>query len=68
MTITLPDNSSQDILKKLSQFFDRCDRGSVKLYLSINKTRLETPYCIHPEDDLRDALAKIIPEGKIDLA
>lgn len=68
MIITLPGNSNQEILKKLSQFFDTCDRGSVKLYLSINNTRLETPYCIQPMDNIKELLEKLIPEGKVELA
>ncbi|HEX7586511.1 MAG TPA: DNA polymerase III subunit alpha, partial [Patescibacteria group bacterium] len=68
MIITLPDNSSQEILKKLSQFFDTCERGNVKLYLSINNSRVETPYCIYPADNLKELMEKLIPEGKIELA
>jgi len=67
MIITLPDNSSQDILKKLCDFFDSCDRGSVKLYLSINNSRLETPYCIQPTDNIKELMEKLIPEGRIEL-
>ena len=67
MVITLPGNSNQEMLKKLSQFFDTCDRGSVKLYLSINNARLETPYCIQPADNIKETLGNLIPEGKIEL-
>jgi len=67
ITITLPENSSQEIVKKLSEFFDSCDRGSAKLYLNINNSRLETPYCIRPKEDIKEVLGKLIPEAKIEL-
>ncbi|PJA86571.1 MAG: DNA polymerase III subunit alpha [Candidatus Moranbacteria bacterium CG_4_9_14_3_um_filter_42_9] len=68
MIITLPGNSNQEILKKLSRFFDTCDRGNVKLYLSINNSRLETPYCIQPAENIKELMQKLIPEGRIELS
>ncbi|MFC1756440.1 DNA polymerase III subunit alpha [Patescibacteria group bacterium] len=63
--ITIPDNSNQDIIQKLSQFFDKCELGGTKVYISINGSRLETPYCIKQFQGLEQALQGIIPKGKI---
>lgn len=65
LLITLPDNSSQDILKKLSQFFDQCTLGGMKVYISVNNSQLETPYCIEQFEGLEQSLEKLIPGGKI---
>lgn len=67
IVITLPDNSGADAIKKLSQFFDRCDRGTIKVYLNINNSRLETPYCIQNSEKLEEELKNLIPEGRIEL-
>jgi DNA polymerase III alpha subunit len=67
MVLKLPNNADQDILKKLSQLFDSCTPGSIKLYLSINNTRLETPYCIAPTDATKEAIQKIVPEARIEI-
>lgn len=68
MILTLPNNADQALLKKLSQYFDSCERGDIKLFLSINGTRLETPYCIKPTDSARTALQALVPEAKIEMA
>ncbi|MDO8240894.1 MAG: DNA polymerase III subunit alpha [Candidatus Moranbacteria bacterium] len=67
MIITLPSNAEQDVLKKLSQYFDRCDAGALKVYLSINNQKLETPYCITQSNNLETNLKNIIPEAKISI-
>lgn len=67
MIITLPDSADQDVLKKLSQYFDRCEAGATKVYLSINNSRLETPYCISQTEGLETNLKNIVPEAKIEL-
>jgi len=67
MIITLPHNSDQEILKKLSQYFDRCESGALKIYLSINNQKLETPYCISQTEALESHLKNIVPEAKITL-
>jgi len=65
--ITLPAKSSQDILKKLSQFFDKCTLGGMRVYVSINGSRLETPYCVEHFEGLQESLKKLIPDGRIDM-
>lgn len=67
LLITLPSNSNQELLKKLSHFFDRCEPGMMKVFININGSRLETPYCIKQVDELAKTLQEIIPEGKIQL-
>lgn len=67
LMINLPGNFEKETLKKLSRFFDSCQRGKMKVYLAINGARLETPYCISYPDGLEETLASIIPEGKIDI-
>jgi DNA polymerase III alpha subunit len=66
--ITLPVNSSADDIKKLSQFFDKCDRGTYKVYLNINNSRLETPYRVQKSRDLKKSLQDIILGSKIDIS
>lgn len=65
IVITLPANSGADDIKKLSQFFDKCERGAAKVYLNINNSRLETPYCIQKSGDLKSSLQSIIPGSQI---
>jgi len=67
MIITLPSSTSQDILKKLSQYFDRCEAGAIKVFLSINNSRLETAYCIAHSDTLENNLKNIVPEAKVEI-
>jgi DNA polymerase III alpha subunit len=65
--ITLPNSANQDSLKKLSQYFNRCEVGSAKIYLSINNSKLETPYCINQSENLENNLKTIIPEATIEI-
>ncbi|EKE11793.1 MAG: hypothetical protein ACD_15C00026G0012 [uncultured bacterium] len=65
--ITLPSSANQESLKKLSQYFNRCEVGSAKIYLSINNSRLETPYCINQSENLENNLKTIIPEATIEI-
>jgi DNA polymerase-3 subunit alpha len=65
--ITLPANSDQEVLKKLSQYFDRCEAGVMKVFLSINNQKLETAYCIAQTDSLESNLKNILPEAKISI-
>jgi transposase-like protein len=67
LIITLPANSDQAILKKISAFFDRCDRGAMKVYLSINNSRLETPYCIKNSGDLSSYLDQHAPGCRVEI-
>jgi DNA polymerase-3 subunit alpha len=61
ITITLPATSNQETLKTLSAHFGKCDAGDTKIYLKINGTKLETPYCIKPSLDLENEIKKLIP-------
>jgi len=64
--ITIPEKSSQEIIQKLSRFFNNCEPGTMKVYLLINKTKLETPYCLKYEDRFEKSLFSIFPESKIE--
>ena len=65
--ISFPETSGQEKIKKLSEFFGRCERGETKVYLNINNSKLETPYCIKFSAELKDSLEKIIPDGNIEV-
>lgn len=65
LIITLPQNFEKVILEKLSSHFDKCELGSMKVYLNIGNTRLETPYCIKEIDDIEQDLKNIVPEATI---
>ena len=67
MIITLPENSSKDTFKKLSEIFDQCESGGIKIYLKIKGSKLETPYSIKLTADIESAVKNIIPEGKIEM-
>jgi hypothetical protein len=65
LIITLPSSSREDVIKKLSQFFDRCELGAMKIYLNINGKKLETPYCVKDQNELSQKIKEIIPEAII---
>lgn len=65
ITITLPSISGQQELKKLSAFFGTCSPGTSKIYLSINQTKLETPFKINCPEDIDKKIKEIIPQAKI---
>ncbi|MDP1883980.1 MAG: DNA polymerase III subunit alpha, partial [Candidatus Moranbacteria bacterium] len=67
MVIALPGSAGKDTLKKLSQYFDRCDAGALKVYLAINDQKLETAYRIAPTDNLKSDLGNIVPEAEINI-
>lgn len=67
LMITFPKSFEKETLKKLSQFFDSCQIGGMKVYLAINGSRLETPYCINYLEGLEESLISIVPEGKIEI-
>ncbi|MCX6765560.1 MAG: DNA polymerase III subunit alpha [Candidatus Moranbacteria bacterium] len=67
LVITLPSHSQQETIKKLSRFFDQCELGAMKIYLNINGSKLETPYCIKDNGKLKEELKSVIPEGRIDI-
>jgi DNA polymerase-3 subunit alpha len=65
--ISLPSNATQETIKKLSGFFDKCELGSSKIFLQIGGNKLETPYCVKNFERLSENLQKLIPEGKINI-
>lgn len=65
LIIALPANSNQDILKKLSVFFNQCAAGQTKIFLEINGSKLKTPYSITCPENIKSMIEKIIPEGRI---
>lgn len=67
MIINLPNSSGQDTLKKLSQYFDSCEAGALKIFLSINNQKLETAYCINQTENLEHDIKNIIPEAKLNI-
>ena len=67
IVISLPGNSTQETLKKISAFFDKCSRGTTKVYIQINNTKLETPYCIDNRETLKNDILTAIPEARVDI-
>lgn len=62
INVSLGANASQEILRKLSQVFNNCDSGETKVYLTINNSKLETPYRIRFSENLEPELKKISAE------
>lgn len=67
MIISLPENSSKETFKKLSDIFDKCEHGDMKIYLKIGNSKLETPYSIKNTADITSAVKNIILNGKIEM-
>ncbi|MFZ2192822.1 MAG: DNA polymerase III subunit alpha [Candidatus Moraniibacteriota bacterium] len=67
IVITLPNDSDQEILKALSAHFNTCEIGQTKIYLKINNTKLETPFCITQNQDLENQIKKIIPTALVEI-
>ena len=67
LIISLPGNSTQETLKKISAFFDKCSIGTTKVYIQINNTKLETPYCIENQATLKNDILTAIPEAGVDI-
>jgi DNA polymerase-3 subunit alpha len=67
LLIALPENTNQEIIKKLSEFFDKCEAGAMKVYISIGNSRLETPYCISDNqlEEMKTNLQTFAPESRI---
>jgi DNA polymerase-3 subunit alpha len=65
--ITLPQNFDKNILRNISTFFDKCSSGNVKVYLIIGKSKLETPYRIRWNNNMKSALESSAPETKIEI-
>ncbi|MFZ2774458.1 MAG: DNA polymerase III subunit alpha [Candidatus Moraniibacteriota bacterium] len=66
LTITLPSASNQETLKTLSAHFGKCQPGETKVYLKINGTKLETPYCITKKVELENEITNLLPGAIIE--
>ncbi len=64
--ITLPSGSNQETLKSLSAHFNGCQIGEVKVFLKINNTKLETPFCITQSPELKNEIKKLIPGAVVE--
>ena len=67
LTIRLPQNSTQETIKKISQLLDKCSIGKTKVFIALDNSKLETPYSIQQTNDLKEALKIIAPGVKIEL-
>lgn len=67
LILALPDNADQNILKSLSNYLDKCELGRMKVILSINDSKLETPYSIKYFEGIENSIRKIMPEAAIEL-
>lgn len=65
LLITFPDGASKEILQNLSQFFNRCQPGALKIYLSLAGKKIETPYCVHRENGLEEKIKAIVADGQV---
>jgi DNA polymerase-3 subunit alpha len=65
--ISLPSSTTNETVKELSAFFDKCKLGSHKIFLQIGENKLETPYCIKDFEGFKESLQKLVPEGKINI-
>jgi DNA polymerase-3 subunit alpha len=65
VVIKVPANSDQLLLKNLSAYFNKCEAGDAKIYLEINGTKLETPFCVKKPTDLEIAVKNLIPASQI---
>jgi DNA polymerase-3 subunit alpha len=66
IVITLPEASDQETLKTLSSHFGKCQPGDTKVYLRINGTKLETPYCVMKNTELENEIKKLIPGAVVE--
>ncbi|MCX6761660.1 MAG: DNA polymerase III subunit alpha [Candidatus Moranbacteria bacterium] len=64
--VTLPTASDQETLRTLSAHFGKCKIGDTKVYLKINNTKLETPYCITKSYDLESEILELIPGAVVE--
>ena len=67
MLITLPENSTKETFKKLSEIFDKCESGNSKVYLKIKDSKLETPYSIKNYQDASSEIKKTVPGVRIEI-
>ena len=67
IVITLPSSSNQETLKTLSTHFNNCELGSTKIYLDINGTKLETPYCVNYTNETEQEIKNILPTASIEI-
>jgi DNA polymerase-3 subunit alpha len=65
LLLQLPASATQETMRSLSQLLDQSPSGTTKVYLEINGSRLETPYCIEPANGLDAKIKTLIPEVMI---
>ena len=65
LLITFPQGASKEILRSLSNFFDQCQPGNLKIYLAIGGKKIETPYCVSLTDDLREKIKAVATNSLI---
>ncbi len=65
--ISLPAAAGEETLKNLSVHFKSCPPGPTKIYLKINGTKLETPYSITYNSEIKNRIQEIIPDAVIDV-
>jgi DNA polymerase-3 subunit alpha len=67
LVITFSDNFDKAVLRKISAFFDQCDAGNTKVYLSIGKNKIETPYRLKITSEMPAKIKSLAPEGKVEI-
>ncbi|MDR3559167.1 MAG: hypothetical protein P4L58_02060, partial [Candidatus Pacebacteria bacterium] len=65
LLITFPHGASKEILQSLSQFFDACQPGDLKIYLALGGKKIETPYRVSRADGLGEKIKAIAPNSQI---
>ncbi len=65
ITLAFSENPSPETLKNISRLLNNCSGGNVKVYLEIDNVKLETPYRIHPTNELKNSLRSVIANGSI---
>ncbi len=65
--ISLPATAGEETLKALSIYFKNCPLGPTKIYLKINGTKLETPFSITYNPEIKNRIQEIIPNAVTDV-
>jgi DNA polymerase-3 subunit alpha len=63
--ISLPPNSSQETLKKISQTLDKETKGETKVIIDFGNTKLETPYSIEVGSNTLSQIKIAVPDGQV---
>ena len=68
LTIRLDEGVKQEELRKLSEKFNQCAHGATKIYLVIQGTKMETPFCVENSQTFMDELKLTFPEARLTIA